>query len=213
MRRRIWSERLPAEELGAPATVALLRRYALEPLVALPPGSDTPAMAKALAALSQASVPVGLWPLLSDADGYWPSAVNAAAFCERALRACAFAQRAGARVSAVAIDLEPPLATVRQLVASSAGGRGALLAAQLRQRRAPERASRQRRATRCFSELRAELSARGIETLAALVPPVALDLSSNGDFWQQLLQTPVRAPGWSVLTPMLYTSIVAGLRA
>src|SRR5437588_9404588 len=107
-RRRIWCELLPPEELGHHATIALLEKFGLEPLIALPPDRETESMAKAIRALSQSSVPIGVWPLLSDEQGYWPSEANAAQFLPRVTRAIDFVDRAGASVRTLAVDLEPP---------------------------------------------------------------------------------------------------------
>lgn len=211
MRRRIWCELLPAEELGAPATVALLERLSLEPIVALPPGGDTPAMAAALKALSRASVRVGLWPLLNDEQGYWPSAVNAADFCRRTREVVAFAKQAGVRLGTVAVDLEPPLGVVRRLLQSTPAARVAHVAGELRALREPRRVRARREARAMFGALRAELSAAGIETMAAVMPPIALDMAWQSGFWQALLRTPVRSPGWSVLSPMMYTTIISAM--
>jgi len=211
MRRRIWCELLPAEELGAPATVALLERLSLEPIVALAPGGDTPAMVAALRALSRASVRVGLWPLLNDEQGYWPSAVNAAEFCLRTREVAAFARQAGVRLSTIAVDLEPPLGVVRQLLQSTPVARVAHVAGELRDLREPRRVRTRRDAKTMFGALRAELSAAGIETIAAVMPPIALDMAWQSGFWQALLQTPVHSPGWSVLSPMMYTTIISSL--
>src|SRR5580704_4503198 len=79
MRRRIWCETVPAETLGAPATVALLRRYAVLPIVAVWPGSVGAARA-ALARFEDAGLPAAAWPMLPDDAGRWLSAANAAPF-------------------------------------------------------------------------------------------------------------------------------------
>jgi hypothetical protein len=53
------------------------------------------------------------------------------------------------------------------------------------------------------------LHARGLETIAAVLPPVVFDLFAEDDLWQGVFRTPVTAPGWSVLSPMLYTTLIS----
>ncbi len=211
MRRRIWCEFLPPEELGAAATVDLLGRFGLEPIVALPPHGQTPAMAEALARLSKAGVRVGVWPLLSDDEGYWPSEPTARAFGDRVRAALAFADEAGAKVQTVAVDLEPPLETLRQLMSGPLTKRARVLIDEAPRLRTPERRAERREAAEVFASLATELRGRDIETIAALIPLVALDFAFGTRFWQALLRTPADKPGWSVLSPMVYTTMIAPL--
>jgi hypothetical protein len=211
MRRRIWSEFLPPQELGQAATVALCRRFGLEPIVALPPQAETPAMAEALARLTRADIRLGLWPLLPDEDGYWPSESNAEAFVDRARVALAFAAAAGARVATLAVDLEPPLALTRQLAVGSLRARASLLAEEVAALRHRARRRARRAAVARFSGLQHELCDARIETLAAVLPPIVLDLASDTRVWQAVFRTPTTRPGWSVISPMMYTSAIAAL--
>lgn len=209
-RRRIWSEFLPASELGAPATVDLLARFALEPLVAMPPRAQTATMARALRALSDAGLRLGLWPLLDDDHGYWPSESNAAEFCARVREVLAFARDAGARVATVAVDLEPPLDVTRKLLCGTPGQRAARFAEMFRDALHGRAAHEQARAEAVaeFAGLARNLAAAGMETLAVMAPPVVLDLASGTRLWQELLRTPVALPRWSVASPLMYTSMI-----
>jgi hypothetical protein len=216
-RRRIWCEHLPPEVLDDPSLVALLERHALEPLVALPPAAETPAMQRALGRLGRAGVPLGLWPLLDDAAGYWPSTANAHAFAARVEEALAFAAGAGATVRVVAIDLEPPLSRTRALLAPGFGPRVAALWGELRAALHEEERRRAAEARACFEALARGLQARGMETIAAVAPPALLDLEAGVDLWQSVLKTPVwdrrgeRTTPWAVVSPMLYTSMMRPL--
>jgi hypothetical protein len=207
-RRRIWSEFLPAQELGSRATIDLLARFDLEPLVALPPRMQTQSMARALAALSGAGLRVGLWPLLDDTQGYWPSEVNAAAFCARVAEVMEFARQAGARVATVAVDLEPPLGLTRKLLDGSLGERAAIVIDALKARGRDAERQVRAEAVACFDELAENLAATGVETLAVMAPPVVLDLASDTRVWQELLRTPVSRPRWSVVSPLMYSSMI-----
>jgi hypothetical protein len=202
----VWSEFLPPEELGSPATVRVLRRFDLEPIVALPPGAQTAAMAGALRELTTAGVSFGIWPLLSDAEGYWPSEENAVAFEQRMQEVLSFLDAAKAAPRTVAIDLEPPLDVTKRLMHGSLSRRGAFLL-----RGVVELARREdsrRRSIEVLVRVASALHARGLETIAAVLPPVVLDLFARDDLWQGIFRTPVTAPGWSVLSPMLYTTLL-----
>lgn len=166
-------------------------------------------MASALAALSQADVPLGLWPLLEDEEGYWPSEDNASAFLGRVRDALGFAERAGAKVRTIAIDLEPPLEVMRALSGDSKRAQASVLFQGLRG--APGRRVLRRAANRDFGLLSRSLRQQGYETIAAVVPPVVFDLYSGSRAMQAILRTPVSDPGWSVISPMMYTTIMAQL--
>jgi hypothetical protein len=216
-RRRIWCEHVPPEVLDDPSLVALLERHGLEPLVALPPSAETPAMQRALGRLGRAGLPLGLWPLLDDEAGYWPSTANAQAFAARVEEALEFAAGAGATVRVVAIDLEPPLSRTRALLAPGLLSRVAALWGQLRAALDEEERHRSGEARACFEGLARGLEARGLETIAAVAPPALLDLEARVDLWQSVLKTPVwdprgeRTTPWAVVSPMLYTSIMRPL--
>ena len=210
-RLRIWSEFLAPEELGSSAVLSLLQRFELEPLVALPPQAETPAMAAALARLSAAGLRLGLWPLLSDEEGYWPSEKNAAAARARVGDALRFAESAGATVQVIAIDLEPPLGMTQTLLHGTSAQRARLLSQAFVDRHAPGRAETRAVAAGELMAIARELAAREIETIAAVIPPVMLDLAAGTDFWQALFQTPAAGAGWSVVSPMMYTSMIGSV--
>ena len=209
VRRRIWSEFLPPEELAASATINLLERFGLEPLIALPKSAESPAMARALHRLSLRGIPLGLWPLLDDHEGYWPSEDNASAFLRRCREALAFADAAGARIRTIAIDLEPPLEVMRALAGDSARARMSAIWSGMREARS--RSDVRRSANNDFLALSRRLSQDGYETIAAVVPPVVIDLYAQTSALQALFRTPVFQPGWSVISPMVYTTILAQL--
>lgn len=203
MRYRVWCEALPAAELARPSTRALLRQHHLEPLIALPPGAESGALREALAALTADGIVWGLWPLLDDADGYWLSTANAARFCARVDEALAFAPTPP---RTVAIDLEPPVELTRAVTLGTS--RRAVVRAVM--------ASLGAEASRAREEARARLSAltaglrhRGIETLAAILPPVLLDLDADHRPVQAVLSTPLDPASCDVVCPMLYTSMIA----
>jgi hypothetical protein len=205
-RRRVWCEFLAPEELGSDATVRLLRRFELEPIIALPPTAETPRMADALRRLSRGGVPFGIWPLLSDEDGYWPSEDNAPAFEQRMQAVLQFVGAAGAELRTVAIDLEPPLGITKKLMHGALWKRGAFLVRGIAELGVREEV--RRRSIEVMARVARMLHERKLETIAAVLPPVVLDLFARDDLWQGVFRTPVTAPHWSVLSPMLYTTLL-----
>ncbi|MCB9653493.1 MAG: hypothetical protein H6729_05075 [Deltaproteobacteria bacterium] len=209
-RRRVFSEHLPPELLGERATIDLLQRFNLEVIVALPPDRETPPMAEALERLCQAGVPIGVWPLLEDAEGYWPSEQNVEAFVSRVSRALDFVTLGGASsmLRTVAIDLEPPLEVTRLLLEGSLSDRLRTLARGAKAARTAERRNARTEAVERFAALQHGLEARGLETIATAIPPVLFDLEAGADYWQSLFRTPSWSASWSKVSPMMYTSIL-----
>ncbi len=195
-RRRIWCETVPPETLAAPATVALLRRYAVDPILAVWPSTVT-AAGTALARFADAGLRPALWPMLADADGRWIGAANADLFC-------AFAERLLRELGAteIVLDLEPPIDAVRQTLASSAVNAHVLPASATP---AAFRAARVR-----IGELANRVRARGAAVSAAVALPVLFDRPGGSAGWQARLGTPVDGIAWDHVSPMLYTSIVEG---
>ncbi len=204
-RRRIWAENLPARVLKDPATLRLLQRFDLEPIVAIPPEREDGDTLEALGRLSGAGIRVGLWPLLSDAEGYWPSHANAASFERRVTQVLAFAERGGVAPRTLAVDLEPRLPITRALLD---GPRVRILASELARSISPEAEELRLRASHAFSGVRRVLRARSIESLAAIWPVQLLDLRTKTPILGGLLGTPVRTGEWDVLCPMLYSSMI-----
>jgi hypothetical protein len=205
-RRRIYTELLPPDELGSEATVRLLSRFGLEPIVALPPAAEESSLGRALHRLFAAGVRVGLWPLLDDSDGYWPSNHNADAFARRVFDALMFAEAAGAMPRTVLIDLEPPLRLLRAITAGQRLSPFSELA--LHALSAKGRALRTR-AQDVFRGLQSALAERGIESFATVMPPIALDVAIGHGLFERLFATEARAPKWDVISPMLYSSLIA----
>lgn len=219
MKRRIWCELLPPETLAEPSTIALLRRFALEPIVALPPERETEAMFRALSALTDPKasghansghpdsghpIRLGIWPLLSDAEGYWPSLGNAALFAARVRALLAELEARKIPVSVVAFDLEPPLDIMRGLM--TGGGKEiskAIFAGLKSLTHKGELAGAAE-----IAALDRELRARGVETLAAVMPNLVLDLASRSLLWEHTFRTPLAVAEWSVVSPMLYTTLI-----
>jgi len=112
MRRRIWCETVPAAEIAAPEVIALLRRFALTPIVAVWP--HTLAAARpALGRLGGAGIRAAVWPMLADAEGRWLGEENAGRFS-------AFVEQIADTLqpAEIVLDLEPPIEALRATVAA-----------------------------------------------------------------------------------------------
>lgn len=199
-RRRIWCETVPPGELGAPATVALLRRFAITPIVAVWPHTAL-AAGPVCARYAGEGIPVVVWPMLADADGRWVSAGNVGAFSSFVERLCD-----ELAPGEIVLDLEPPIEAVRSSLASRA------LAAHLLPPGADPASFRGARDG--IAGLAARLHARGVAISAAIAPPIVFDPPDTRGVvpgpWQERLGTPVDGIAWDHVSPMLYTSIIEG---
>ncbi len=192
---RIYCETLPFEEVGRKETVALLRRYGLEIVLAIRPWQieALPEIARALG-----DVPLSVWPMLSDELGRWASAKNADAFTTFVRDVCAVHAP-----KEILLDLEPPFADAQLLSRAIPRGLAKLAG---RSAAAPDGFET---AETVLSALVGHLRAEGIATSAAVWPLVALDPPS-GRGWQGLLGTPVDALAPDRVSVMMYTSILEG---
>jgi hypothetical protein len=196
-RYRIYSETLPYEDVVRPRTIALLRRYGLELVLAVRPW-QVGELTRVAATLRDEGIALSVWPMIADENGRWASVHNAEPFFAFVRQTCVALERAGAPARDVLLDLEPPFADARAL----ADARFVRLA-----RRAPR--SEFAAAARTFAHGVADLRDRGITTSSAVWPLVALD-PPGATGWQWLLGTPVDALSADHVSVMMYTSIIAG---
>jgi len=184
---------VPYETLRTAAVLRPLASRAITPIVAVtPPVLDQ--AASVVRACRDAGAGVGLWPMLDDADGRWASAANAGRFCAFA-RALLDALDAGdVRPDCIAIDLEPPIDRLRQLV------RGRL-------RPPPDRGND---AVAHYRALIADIEQRGIAVVAAVMPTAILSRHADRRGWQHFFETPVDAIPFGRVSAMVYTSLLEG---
>jgi len=104
VRRRVWCETLPFEELARPPVIELLARFGVDLLLAVRPWQIAE-VDEVVRRFQDAGVFVALWPMLADDDGRWASAASSGAFITFADELLARA----ASANELAIDLEPPL--------------------------------------------------------------------------------------------------------
>ncbi len=190
MRRRVWCETVPYDELVRPSTVGLVARQPLDLLLAVRPWqlAELPDVVRRY---RDAGVFVAVWPMLADSDGRWASAASAPAFiafADAVLAAAPFADE-------LVLDLEPPIAqlvkwknwrpTWRQTPSPSRyhDARDALVAATLRWQR-------ERRIT------------------TAVLPFLALEL--RGQWVQRAVGTPATPLHVDRHSVMVYTSLIEG---
>jgi hypothetical protein len=191
-RRTLWSEEVPYARLAEPALLAELAARGLDLCVAVTP-ERADAAAGIVRACRDAGVGVALWPMLDDADGRWASAGNALQFRDFTSALLSQLQSAGALPDELAIDLEPPIRRVRQLL------------------RGDPRplATRNRSSIEPFRTLLSEITSLGVHPIAAAVPMTAVGARS-GPGWERLLGTPVEGLAFDRVSVMAYSSLFEG---
>lgn len=190
MSLRVWCETLPLAEIP----FDVLSARALTALVAVRPWDLGP-LADVVGEAARHRVPLGVWPMLDDAEGRWANTDDMSRFCAFAREVRRVAPRAE-----LVVDLEPPIAELRRAVRL-----GPLPFA----REALHRA-------RGFGAARAELAAlvdearrAGVSVSAAVLPNVLLEPAS-APITQALLGTPLSGVAFDHVSVMLYSSILEG---
>jgi hypothetical protein len=137
--------------------------------------------------------------MLDDREGRWPSGANAERYRAHLLAVLDAAAATRARPAEVVVDLEPPIAAMRDALALRlVGGRASL---------AP---SRLEVAACAFAALVAEARGAGVPVTAVVPPMVLCDPRGRRGGWQRLLGTPVDGVGFERFTVMAYTSLMEG---
>ncbi len=176
--------------------MALLRRFDLDPIVAVWP-STAEGAASILRRYEDAGLRPAVWPMLDDAEGRWVNADNLGAFTDYVERlADALAP------SEMVLDLEPAIARVKASL-----GEGSLHFKKLSLAGGGEAFARARAALVALVD---RLHARGLRVSAAVPAPVLLDSIRGPRPYQEQLGTPVDGPRWDHVSPMLYSSILEG---
>jgi hypothetical protein len=206
----VWSETLPHEEIGRPRVMDLLRRYELELFFAVRPGESRSA-AKLLGVAKDAGVWAGVWPMVEDHEGRWASRRNGARFAAFAGGLVEELAAYGVLPSALAVDLEPPMAAVK--AAAAVAGAETRADADTGSDSGTGTGTRSDAAAgaRALDDLVKETRARGIEVTAAVIPFVLFDPPrGRPGLWQWILGTPVDGVPYSTVSAMLYTSMMEG---
>ncbi len=190
----IWSEYVPYEVVCDDAVLAALASRRIVLLLAVTPPLAA-SVHRVVGACRDAGVTVGLWPMLDDGQGRWASAANVVEFCQYTRDLITGLAADGCVPDQVAVDLEPPIARLQRLM------RGRLTLP-------PE--GRQQAAAIHYGGLVDELTARGITTLAAVMPPVCVGPARARRGWQWFLETPIADIAYTRMTAMAYTSLFEG---
>lgn len=192
-KRRIWSEFVPYETLCSERVLTALKSRDLQLLVAVTPG-QIEEIAALNAVYRDAEVKLGVWPMVSDADGRWGSTFNAEIYAAFVLEVVERAPEVGT----IALDLEPPIELVRGLVAAKGSAIRSLL-------RSDGRATGQARFVTLLNGLRSQ----GYECIAAVSPMLLVD-DKDDCGWQWLLGTDISELPLHAASFMMYTSIFEG---
>jgi hypothetical protein len=188
VRRRVWCETLPYDELVRSPLTARLGRQQIDLLLAVRPW-QLAEVADVVRRLQADGVFVALWPMLADVDGRWVSATTHAGFV-------GFTDELLARVpfaDELVLDLEPPIATLARWKA----GRPSWRASPHRYRDARDALAA------AVDRWRA---AHRVTT--AILPFLALEL--GGQWLQRLLGTPTSGLAVDRHSMMAYTSLFEG---
>ncbi|MEO8698932.1 MAG: hypothetical protein ABI867_02780 [Kofleriaceae bacterium] len=107
MRRRVWCETLPFDEVVRPAVVEVVARYRLDLLLAVRPW-ELAGAAAVVRRYRDAGVFVAVWPMLEDSEGRWASVSSIpklVAFADALVAAIPEADE-------IILDVEPPHAVL-----------------------------------------------------------------------------------------------------
>jgi len=188
VRRRVWCETLPYDELARSSLAAQLQRRQIDLLLAVRPW-QLAEVAEVVRGLQAAGVFVALWPMLADADGRWASAATH-------LRFIAFADELLARVpfaDELVVDLEPPIAALARWKAGRPTWRSSPHPYPLARRALTAAVDRWRATYRVTT---------------AILPFLAFEL--RGQWMQRVLGTPTSALVVERHSMMAYTSLFEG---
>ena len=184
---------MPLEVLRRRSVLDLLGKRDLGLYVAVTP-DDLPRISRVVGAARDSGVWVGVWPMLGDAAGRWAGETNRGPFMRHASRVLAVLVADRAVPDGFALDLEPPVDRVRRV---------------LRGRVTPLTGWPSRdRDSFGFATLLESVEALGVETVAAVVPPVLFDGRRRA--WERVLGTPVPHEGKCRVCPMAYSSLIEG---
>ena len=198
-RYRIWSEFVPFSTLSDPSVLRLLEARSLELIVAVSEKSLT-SIPNVLRACQDHGVKVGLWPLLSHAQGPWLNAHNLFEMNRFFQMLFQTLDKEKIRPSLLAFDLEPHFDEIHAFFSKP----HRVLWQWLRRKCLLQRAQED------FSSLVHEAQKRNIPTLAAVFPLLIDDMRLKLEGWQRFLGTPTYQVGFDRINFMLYSSPMEG---
>lgn len=204
---RFWAEFISPPEIVERA-LPLLAEFSAGVGVSVPEGSLSDENAAAFRDIKAAGVEFAFWPLLEREKGYFPNEANVPAYAEMVRGLIAWADDNGVLPDMIAVDLELPLEQISAFLGPQEGGGGRRVLDMLKENLNPERF----REARCgLIELNSWIRSRGIRTIAAVLPWVAIELFGEGETVQDMMETPVSGIDWDLISPMLYVSMFEGM--
>lgn len=204
---RIWSEYLPYVEASSKDVLDLLGAGPLHPIFAVHHDADLDALARLLHVLAPLGLEVGVWPLLTDAQGYWPCEQNAPDYFARVGEILAHLDACSAPLAWLAVDLEPPLHQIHTL-RHHTHQPWRLLRTLRANLDATHFEANTLRFQRELDALR--VSYPGLRTLAVTLPMAAHDLGDGVPLWQDAMEAPWSSVSWDRVGVMAYGSMVSG---
>ena len=207
MRLRVWAEFITPEELCAPRVVALLRRYRVQPCLALPYGRLSSGYARYLQTYMCEELEPALWPTMTDEQGYWPHEGNATEFSAYVRQIFHWAEREQVKIPWLAVDLETPYYQWQE----QCRARGlSKITITMRHYKGNRNRTRFDQAAELYLSPQEYISGQGCRTLVPVLPLLELDLVKGGVKVQDYLETPVTPVKWDVISVMQYNSMLVG---
>lgn len=204
---RFWVENMSPPEIlrhGLP----LLREFSAGVGVALFESSMTDENARAFRDLAGEGVEVVFWPLLPRQRGYYPGEDNVGEFRELTEGLVEWAGAHGVVPDMIAVDQELPFSQMIRILDAGFLARGPLA---VRVCASNLDWNRYQGAKREFRLLNSWARNRGIRTLSACLPWVALELDGTYQIIGDMMETPVMGVDWDIISPMVYVSMIVGM--
>ena len=204
---RFWAEFMSPPEIVDKA-LPLLKEFNAGASVSVPEGSLSDENAKAFRDIKAAGVELTFWPLLEREKGYFPNEANVPAYKGMVHDLVEWADDGDVLPDMIAVDLELPLEQISVFLGAQAEA-GAKRVLEMSR----ENLNRQRycEAKSGLIDLNSWIRSRGIKTLAAVLPWVAVELFGDGELVQDMMETPVAGIEWDLISPMLYVSMFEGM--
>ncbi len=207
MNLRVWAEFISPEEVSKPEVVALLKRYSIQPCLAVSHGSLGEGYAQYLKTYHAEGLEPALWPTLSDELGYWPHEGNALEFSAYVHEIFHWAQKEGVNVPWLAVDLETPFYQWQAVNRAKGIQR---VGTALRHYKANRNQARFAEAVSIYSDLQKYINKQGCRTLVPVLPLLELDTLKGETKIQDYMETPVTPVNWDIISVMQYNSMLVG---
>lgn len=207
LRIRAWAEHIKSTDLVDNGVIRLLRRFSVNPCIAVTHDDLGKALEGILRRYASAGLEMTVWPLLPDEIGYWPNERNVEHFSAFVQEILDQVRTDALRLSWIAIDMEPPIYQMDAFKGARGFDRLRIL---FLLARANRNRSRFERTSLCYRRLLGMIHRAGAKTLVPVLPILSHELARNGLGLQDLLETPITRIGWDVISLMIYNSMLVG---